>query len=1011
MMLNAQAIREKVVQVIKEHRRPTTVGRLTVDEKGEFTNPFDCDKSRVLQETRAFNESPPNVHKCCVTLTKVLHLMAGMGETLTPKQKTDLFFGTTKLFQSNDTQLRRLMYLFIKVIKPVEAEVFIIISSLTKDMNSNVDCYRANAIRVLSQIIDSSMAGQIERYIKTAIVDTNPFVASSAIVCGLNLLKSAPEVVRRWVNEVQQCVTSRHPMVQFHALLLLHELKGSDRLAIHKLVDQLTKTNSKKSPLSECLVIRYALNILKTEREPTTQKHLLDYFESCLRHKSETVIYEAARALVDLAIFDTDGQGGSMILGTTDVSPAIKTLQVFLASPRAVLRYAAVRTLNRLSHARPVLVSRANTELEPLLGDSNRAIATLTLTTLLKTGHESSVDRLISQISTFTSEVADSSFKIDIVNAVKQLCLSYPSKHRVVMSYLSTSLRDEGCFYQKSAVVDALITISKRIPATQDAGLLHLCEFIEDCEYPSLCSQILSFLGHQAANTAKPSKYIRFVYNRLILENAQIRASGVDALSIIAMNCPALRRDIAVLLDCCLTDNDDEVRDRATMYCAAINNAVSGTTGGTNKQSRNKVDLLDDGNDEIVNDMESGASSSASTVASLEDIISTDLPISLDALCESLEEYAALDFSDESVAKFDLSAVMTQEAYSASKTAATPVTSSATANVDLLSGEAGAVKSTAQPVSLREANMLAGQQLSQTVAEIVSPKDLGKLCHSTSTTSLTEQEAEYVVSCIKHIYPNYIILEFTISNTMQDQTLHNVRISVAPSTPVHALHWEVLGCIPLEVLPYESSDSAYVVLKKLDTNAGSNVDGSMATSSGSQLMCIALPVGTFTVNVQFIAKECGDDIGFEDEYSAEDVRVLIGDYAVPRVVRTGEYRVRWDKMKSEGCLEEMSKLSLNFKTIDRAVASLIKTLNLAPCDKTEIVPTGKASHQVLLSGTILAPVQSGTTATGTASEASEENEVLARALLVMSPEHGCLLKLSILTQSRLLGSHFLSVFD
>ena len=49
--------------------------------------------------------------------------------------------------------------------------MIIVTSSLTKDMNSNDDLYRANAIRVLARIIDTQMLGAIERYIKQAIVD------------------------------------------------------------------------------------------------------------------------------------------------------------------------------------------------------------------------------------------------------------------------------------------------------------------------------------------------------------------------------------------------------------------------------------------------------------------------------------------------------------------------------------------------------------------------------------------------------------------------------------------------------------------------------------------------------------------------------------------------------------------------------------------------------------------------------------------------------------------------
>lgn len=68
-------------------------------------------------------------------------------------------------------------------------QVIIVTSSLMKDMNSKTDLYRANAIRVLCRIIDGGLLGQIERYLKQAVVDKNPIVASAALVSGIHLLK------------------------------------------------------------------------------------------------------------------------------------------------------------------------------------------------------------------------------------------------------------------------------------------------------------------------------------------------------------------------------------------------------------------------------------------------------------------------------------------------------------------------------------------------------------------------------------------------------------------------------------------------------------------------------------------------------------------------------------------------------------------------------------------------------------------------------------------------------
>ena len=79
-----------------------------------------------------------------------------------------MFFSVTKLYQSKDANLRRMVYLVIKDVCPGSDEVIIITSSLMKDMNSKTDLYRSNAIRVLCSIIDSQLLGQIERYLKQA---------------------------------------------------------------------------------------------------------------------------------------------------------------------------------------------------------------------------------------------------------------------------------------------------------------------------------------------------------------------------------------------------------------------------------------------------------------------------------------------------------------------------------------------------------------------------------------------------------------------------------------------------------------------------------------------------------------------------------------------------------------------------------------------------------------------------------------------------------------------------
>lgn len=68
---------------------------------GEVNVFSQINKSTVLQEARAFNDSPINVRKCRLLLTKIIYLLS-LGEPFNSQEATDLFFNVIKLFQSKD---------------------------------------------------------------------------------------------------------------------------------------------------------------------------------------------------------------------------------------------------------------------------------------------------------------------------------------------------------------------------------------------------------------------------------------------------------------------------------------------------------------------------------------------------------------------------------------------------------------------------------------------------------------------------------------------------------------------------------------------------------------------------------------------------------------------------------------------------------------------------------------------------------------------------------------------
>ncbi|GAA6031128.1 hypothetical protein JCM8097_004017 [Rhodosporidiobolus ruineniae] len=822
---------------------------------------FFQDKTTVIQEARVFNETPISPRKCRILLTKIVYLLY-VGETFGTQEATTLFFGVTKLFQHKDSALRQMVYLVIKELSKIAEDVLMVTSSIMKDMQPNLEViYRPNAIRGLCRVIDGSMIVGLERFFKAAIVDRNTSISSAALVSSYHLHPVARDVIKRWANEAAEAVQNKNAgygasayggaggaagqgygapgstssIVQYHALGLLYLIRQGDRMAVTKMIQQLAGAKGSagvlRSPYAICMLIRFAAKVM--EEDPNVQRGMYELIESYLKHKSDMVNYEAARAICEMKN-----------VGAQELQRPIAVLQLFLSSPKATLKFAAIRTLAKLAQTHPNAVQVCNLDMEKLINDDNRSVATFAITTLLKTGNEASVDRLMKQISAFMSEISDE-FKVIVVSAIRALCLKFPAKQSVMLNFLSGVLRDEGGYDFKRAVVEAIFDMIKFISDSKEAALAQLCEFIEDCEFTKLSVRILHLLGVEGPKAPQPSKYIRYIYNRVILENAIVRAAAVSSLAKFGINVAdnAVKKSVKVLLTRCLDDVDDEVRDRAAF----------------------NLQLLQD--EPLANTF-----------------VRDDSTFSLDALEARLASYVA----DQEAADlpFDFAAVPKISKEQALETARRSrkddaAVAALTPDVTGTPGSAGAAPSASEQQSA----------YAQQLAEVPEFASYGQVLKSSAKpVELTERETEYVVSAVKHIFPGHVVFQFNVRNTVDAVHLENVVVVMQPSDEDEQLVEDFI--IPVQSLGPNSEGVVYVSFSRTDPS-------SYATGSfGNTLKFLSKEVDP----------ESGEpeEDGYDDEYQLEEVDVGAGDYIVPSYAA---FATEWDRLRTGATAQETFALT------------------------------------------------------------------------------------------------------
>lgn len=70
------------------------------------------------------------------------------------------------------------------------SSIYIVTSSLLKDIHHKNSNYRRNSLRTIPLIVDASNLTQIERYIKALIVDPDIGVSSAALLSGIQMFKT-----------------------------------------------------------------------------------------------------------------------------------------------------------------------------------------------------------------------------------------------------------------------------------------------------------------------------------------------------------------------------------------------------------------------------------------------------------------------------------------------------------------------------------------------------------------------------------------------------------------------------------------------------------------------------------------------------------------------------------------------------------------------------------------------------------------------------------------------------
>lgn len=191
----------------------------------------------------------------------------------------------------------------------------------------------------------------------------------------------------------------------------------------------------------------------------------------------------------------------------------------------------------------------------------------------------------------------------------------------------------------------------------------------------------------------------------------------------------------------------------------------------------------------------------------------------------------------------------------------------------------------------------AAQRHAQELLQIPEMREFGNVLKSSPLVELTEAETEYVVSVVKHIFKEHVVLQYEIKNTLPSTVLENVSVVATPSAEEEL---EEVFIIQAEKLETDVPGKVYVAFRKV------NGEGS-------------LPISTVSNVLKFTSKEIDpttnepEETGYDDEYEVAEFELSGSDYVVPTFA--SNFAHIWEQVGASGEEEEETLQLSGIKSI------------------------------------------------------------------------------------------------
>ncbi|CAO0800136.1 unnamed protein product [Mucor circinelloides] len=481
------------------------------------------------------------------------------------KDVSGLFPDVLKNMQTDDIELKKLVYLYLMNYAKTQPELVILaVNTFVKDSDDPNPLIRALSIRTMGCIRVEKIIDYLTEPLRRAVKDENPYVRKTAAICVAKLYEIEPKMTeeQEFIELLKDMVSDVNPMVVANAVIALTDIhQESPEKYTFKVNENMA--NKLLLALNECTEWgQIAILNAMVDYKPHDSKEaeaICDRVLPRLQHANGAVVLSAVKILLINMRFIKEQDPISMFC--KKMAPPLVTL---LSNPPE-FQYIALRNISIVLQKYPQVLSN---EIRVFFCKYNDPLYVKLekLDILIHLSHSKNIDQLLSELKEYANEV-DVEFVRRSVNAIGRCAIKISDAAERCIHVL-LDLIHTGVSYVVQEAIVVIKDIFRKYPQTYEGIIPQLCENVDVLDEPEAKAALSWIVGEYAENITNADDLIRFFLDNFTEENSQVQLQLLTAAVKLFLKKPNENQVLVqeILQVASMECDNADIRDRAYIY-------------------------------------------------------------------------------------------------------------------------------------------------------------------------------------------------------------------------------------------------------------------------------------------------------------------------------------------------------------------------------------------------------------------------------------------------------------